>query len=176
MQCDVSVWVEKNPSFKNGVLSIECKVRYFHTYYMQIALKYILIYSFFVYVQVICTHHVFSHVLKMRKGKKLRSLTKEVIKNLKWHKRTQDLLKWTSDATGVSCTSIKKLWNEKVGINGAAISTPTRDTDCPDAFYLMILIVKPSDENLPPLSGQRACDTWQVACCLKGNVKLLIKE
>ena len=37
-----SVQVEKSSSLKKGVLCMECKVRYFLTYYMHLALKYIL--------------------------------------------------------------------------------------------------------------------------------------
>ena len=86
-------WV--GPLIKKGVLCMECKVRYFLTYYMQLAQ--------FVFV-------------KMPKGMTLRSQTKEVFANvydcleeLNRYKRTQASLKQTSDATVVSCTSMKSL-------------------------------------------------------------------
>ena len=50
----------------------------------------------------------------------------DYFEELNWHKQTQRSIKQTSDATGVSCPSIKTLWKEKDDIGGAAFSTPTK--------------------------------------------------
>ena len=71
-----SVQVEKSSLLKS-VLCMECKVRYFLSYYMQLALKYILIYSLFVHVHVMQTHHVFSRVRENAKGKETVVTNKE---------------------------------------------------------------------------------------------------
>ena len=63
----------------------------------------------------------FSLVLvKMQRGKRLSSQTKEVVANVYDYvkkinrcQQTQVPLKYTADATGVSCASIKKLLKEK---------------------------------------------------------------
>ena len=60
-----------------------------------------------------CEHTTFPLVfMKMPKGTKLRSQTKEVVGNvynyfeeLSRHEHTQESLKQTSDATGLSCTN-----------------------------------------------------------------------
>ena len=112
-------------------------VRYFLNYYILLALKCILI----VFIICSCESHAstprfftFSLVLvKMPTGKRLKSQTKEVVLNvndyfeeLNRYKQTQRPLKQTADATGVSCTSIKRLQKEKVDTSGAAFSTPTK--------------------------------------------------
>ena len=104
--------------------------------HMQLALKYILI------LFVICSREChasrphFSCAPEMQREKRLRSQTKEVVSNVydyfeevSRHQRTQEVLKRTTDATEVSCTSIKRLRKEKVdtgGGCGAAFSTPTK--------------------------------------------------
>ena len=108
-------WEE--PFIKKGVLCIECKVRYFLSYYMQLALKYILI--LFIICSCGCHHEhtTFSLMfMKMPNGKRLRSQRKEVVANvydyfeeLNRHKQAKGSLKWTSDPIGLSCTSIKRL-------------------------------------------------------------------
>ena len=68
-----------------------------------------------------CEQTTFSLVLvKMKKGRRLRSQTKEVVANAYDYfedrnrcQRTQGPLKRTADTTGVSCASIKRLWKEK---------------------------------------------------------------
>ena len=73
---------------------------------------------------------------KMQREKRLRSQTKEVVVNIydyfnevKRHHSTQEPLKQTTDTTGVSCASIKKLWQGKFDTSGAAFSTLTKSTD-----------------------------------------------
>ena len=77
--------------------------------------------------------HVFSRSCEMQRGKRLRSQTKEVVSNVydyfeeaSRRQRTQGALKRTSDATGVSRTSIKRLRKERADIGGAVFSTPTK--------------------------------------------------
>ena len=72
-------------------------------------------------------------LVKMQRGKRLRSQTKKVVANVydyfeeaSRHQGTQGPLKRTCDVTGVSCTSIKRLWKEKADPGGAAFSTPTK--------------------------------------------------
>ena len=51
----------------------------------------------------------------------------------------KDLFNKPFDATGVSCTSIKRLWKEKdLTLVELIFHLQQRDTDCPDAFNLMI--------------------------------------
>ena len=136
-RCDVlySVWVELSPSLKKGVLCKECKGRFFLTYYMHLALKYILCFSLLVHVNVMRTDHVFSHACSCShaKGKRLRSQTKEVVVNVYDYFKEFNRRQWTlgpikqiSDVTGVSCASIKRLWKEKVDTGGDAFSTLTK--------------------------------------------------
>ena len=81
-----------------------------------------------------CKQTTLSFVLvKMQRRKRLRSQTKEVVANVydyfeesSRRQRTQGPLKRTFDATGVSRTSIKRLWKEKADPGGAAFSTPTK--------------------------------------------------
>ena len=81
-----------------------------------------------------CKQTTLSFVLvKMQRGKRLRSQTKEAVANVYEYfeeatmcQRTQGPLKRTCDATGVSCIFIKRLWKEKAGPGGAAFSTPTK--------------------------------------------------
>ena len=68
----------------------------------------------------------------MQKKKRLRSKTKEVVvniydyfKELSRHKS----MEWTSDATGISCTTINRLWKEKVDIGDTAFQLQQRNTD-----------------------------------------------
>ena len=83
---------------------------------------------------MLCKQTTFSFVLvKMQRSKRLRSQTKEVVANVydyfeeaSRHQGTQGPLKRTCDATGVSRTSIKRLWKEKPDPGGAAFSTPTK--------------------------------------------------
>ena len=49
---------------------------------MQLALKYILMLSLFVHVNVMQADHVFSRAHEMQRGKRLRSQTKEVVSNV----------------------------------------------------------------------------------------------
>ena len=69
----------------------------------------------------------------MQRCKRLRSQTKEVVANVydyfeeaSRRHGTQGPLKRTCDATGVSRTSIKRLWKEKDDPGGAVYSTPTK--------------------------------------------------
>ena len=72
-------------------------------------------------------------LVKMPTGKRLKSQTKEVVANVynyleelsrcHW---TQGHLKCTANATGLSYTSIKRLWIEKVHTGGAVFSPPTK--------------------------------------------------
>ena len=81
-----------------------------------------------------CEQTTFFHVfIKMQRGKRLRSQTKEVVANvydyfeeLHRNQHTQGPLKRTADAIGVSCASIKRLRKEKADTGGAAFSTPTK--------------------------------------------------
>ena len=81
-----------------------------------------------------CEQTTLSFVLvKMQRGKRLRSQTKEAVANVfdyfKEASRcqgTQGPLKRTCDATGVSRISIKRLWKKKADPGGAAFSTPTK--------------------------------------------------
>ena len=81
-----------------------------------------------------CKQTTLSFVLvKMQRSKRLRSQTKEVVANVydyfkeaSRHQGTQGPLKRTCDATGVSRTSIKRLWKEKADPGGAVFSTPTK--------------------------------------------------
>ena len=83
---------------------------------------------------MLCKQTTLSFMLvKMQRGKRLRSQTKEVVANVydyfeeaSRHQGTQGPLKRTCDATGVSRTSIKRLWKEKADPGGAAFSTPTK--------------------------------------------------
>ena len=102
---------------------------------MQLALGDILILFIIVlFTCMSCKHTMFSLVfMKMPKGKRLRSQTKEIVANvydyfeeLSRCKQTQGSLKQTSDVTGLSHTSIKRLPKEKVDIGGAAFSTSTK--------------------------------------------------
>ena len=65
--------------------------------------------------------------VKIQRGKRLRSRTKEVVANVydyfNRHQQTQGPLKRTVDATEVSCASIKWLQTEKVDTGGAAFPT-----------------------------------------------------
>ena len=91
---------------------MECKVRYFLTYNMQLALKYILMIFIIVHVNVMQTHHISLVFVKMPRRKRLRSQTKEAVANVyvcNNCKQTQGSLKWTADATVVSRTSIKRI-------------------------------------------------------------------
>ena len=51
----------------------------------------------------------------------------------------KDLFNKPFDATGVSSTSIQRLWKEKdLTLVELIFHLQQRDTDCPDAFNLMI--------------------------------------
>ena len=124
------------PLLKKVVVCMECKVRYFLNYYMQLPLTYILI------LFIICSHEChanapsFSRVREDAKGKETEvtnKQTKEVVANvydyfkeINRYKQIQGSLKRTSDATGISHTSIKRLQQENVDIVGAAFSTLTK--------------------------------------------------
>ena len=92
---------------------MECKVKYFLSYYTQLALKHILI--IFITSSREC-HANTPCFLYMPTGKSVRAQTKEVVVNvyeyfeeLGRRKRTEGSLKGTSDATKLSRTSIKRL-------------------------------------------------------------------
>ena len=81
------------------------------------------------------TDHVFSGAreMKMTRGKRLKSQTKEVVGNVYYcfeelnsRQRTQGPIKRTADGIEVSCASIKRLQKEKVDTGGAAFSTPIK--------------------------------------------------
>ena len=72
-------------------------------------------------------------LVKMQRGKRLRSQTKEVVANVYDYfeeasrgQGTLGPLKRICDATWVSRTSIKRLWKKKADPGGAAFSTPTK--------------------------------------------------
>ena len=72
-------------------------------------------------------------LMKMQREKRPRSQTREVVVNvydyfekLNRHQWTQGPLKQTTDATGVSRASIKKIQKENFDTEGAALSTPTK--------------------------------------------------
>ena len=76
---------------------------------------------------------LFLVLVKMQRGKRVRTQTKEVVANVYDYfeeasrcQRTQGPLKRTCDAKGVSRTSIKRLRKEKAHTGGAAFSTPTK--------------------------------------------------
>ena len=76
---------------------------------------------------------LFLVLVKMQRGKRVRSQTKEVVANVydyfeeaSRRQRTQGPLKRTCDATGVPRTSIKRLRKEKADVGGAVFSTPTK--------------------------------------------------
>ena len=78
-----------------------------------------------------CEHttffHVFSRVSEDANRKKTEVSNKGgCSEELNRYKRTQRPLKQTADSTGVSRTSIKRLWKEKVDTGRAAFSTPTK--------------------------------------------------
>ena len=111
-----SVQVEKSSSLKKGVLCMECKVRYFLTYYMHLVLKYILM------LLIIWSHgcHVntpsFQSCLlrcqtkdRCHKQRRLLQMSMTILIKLNRCKQTQGSHKRTSDATGVSRNSIKRL-------------------------------------------------------------------
>ena len=94
---------------------MECKVRYF-----------------LLYANSTEVHFNFIHYLFMCMACHIFFQTKEFVvnvydyfKELSRCKQTQRSLKQTSDATGVSCTRIKRLWKE-VDIGRAAFSTPLK--------------------------------------------------
>ena len=77
-------------------------------------------------MHVMRTHHVFSRVREGHKQRKLLQMSMNISRNSTGVNGLKDLLKRTSDDTGVPCTSIKRLRKEKVDIGGAAFLTSTK--------------------------------------------------
>ena len=88
-------------------------------------------------------------------------------------KRNQRSLKWSSDALGVSCASVKRLQKEKGEVLfNSNKEIQTVQTTVSWWFWSWSHQMK----LLLPLSGQRACDTSEFACLLKEDNPLLQSE
>ena len=86
---------------------------------MHLVLKYILILFITCSRECHANRPHFLVFVKIQRGKRLRSQTKEVVgnvyfKELNRHQQTQGPLKRAADATGDSCASIKRLWKRKL--------------------------------------------------------------
>ena len=113
-----SVRVELSPSLKKRCCTIECKVRYYLTYFIHLALKYILILFITLSRECYANRHVFPRVREDTKAKRLRLQTKEVVANfydyfeeLHRHQCIQGPLKRTADAT-VPASFVKRFFIE----------------------------------------------------------------
>ena len=117
---------------------MECKVRYFLTYYKQLALKHILI------IFIICSRECHENTPRflscLPTGKRLRAQTKEVVANvyeyfeeLGRRKRTEGSLKRTSDATKLSRATSRGYGRRNSAQEELPFQLQRRDTNSPDA-------------------------------------------
>ena len=89
----------------------------------------------------------------MPRGKRVRSQIKEVVANvygyfkeLNWNELSQGSIKQTCDTTGVYVPTSKAI-DVKYWHYWSCFFDSNKKTDCKDAYYLMILMVNPSDEK-----------------------------
>ena len=138
-------WEE--PFIKKGVVCIECKVRYFLPYYMQLVVKYILI--LFIICLRVC--HVntpcFLSCLWRCKGEK------------NWdHKQRRSLwMSMTISRNSAGIKRLKDLWNEHMMIQINLIALMTNSSRHSQSSFFVKRVFQNHSGFIAPLNRKREC-------------------